>query len=156
MAIAEKLKIYLTDKNASYELVAHPRTGSSMETAEAAHVPGDQLAKAVIVKDKEHFAVVVLPSDHHLDLDNVGKQLDSTIAMATEEELASLFPDCTIGAIPPLGDAYGIKTLLDTSLEEQAVIYFEAGDHEQLVQTSGEQFTSLMANAVTGRFSHHI
>jgi len=156
MALAEKLKNYLNNNNVSYQVVAHPRTASSMETAEAAHVSGDQLAKAIIVKDKEHYAVVVLPSDHHLDLDSIGRHLDSTIGMATEEELGTLFPDCAVGAIPPLGAAYGIKTLFDTTLAQQATVYFEAGDHEQLVSMTGEQFRRLMADAAGGSFSHHI
>jgi len=156
MAIAEKLDAYLRAQGATYELLSHPLTGSSMATAEVAHVPGDSLAKAVIVRDKAHYVMIVLPTDHHLELDSIGEHLESMVGMASEEELAQLFPDCALGAIPPFGAAYGLKTLWDSALARQPEIYFEAGDHQLLAKMTGEQFRTLMANAVEGRFSHHL
>jgi Ala-tRNA(Pro) deacylase len=156
MAIAEKLDAYLRARDAAYDLVAHPLTGSSMATAEVAHVPGDRLAKAVIVRDKQHYVMIVLPSDHHLELDSIGEHLEAMIGMASEGELAELFPDCALGAIPPFGGAYGLKTLWDSALASQPEIYFEAGDHQLLVRVTGEQFRRLMGDAVEGRFSHHL
>jgi len=38
-----------------------------METAEKAHVPGYNLAKAVIVRDEDRYIMVVVPSTEHVD-----------------------------------------------------------------------------------------
>lgn len=158
MSIAKKLQIYLKEQNVKYKLISHPHTGSSMETAEVAHVPGDALAKAVLVKSNDKFIVVVIPSDSYVDLETVKKLLVSDVEMATEAELSEQFPDCEVGAIPPLGYLYGIDTMWDptTSLGTQDRIYFEAGDHKHLVRVSGEQFHELMASAVRGEFSRHM
>lgn len=158
MGIAKTLENHLRAKRIDYHLVAHPHTGSSMETAESAHVPGDALAKAVILKDVEGPLMVVVPSDYHVELATLNGKLGRSLAMVREDALAELFPDCELGAVPPVGNAYSIKTVWDpeASLGRQAHVYLEAGDHSTLVRISGEAFHELMADAERVHFSHHI
>ena len=156
MAIAPTLKRYLEQNAADYELLAHPHTESSMFTAAAAHVPGDQLAKAVIVKDDETYLMVVVPSDYHVHLGRLHQHLGREVGLATEQELVRLFPDCDEGAAPPLGAAYDLPTLVDTSLLEQQQVYFESGDHESLVKLAGEQFRALLAGAERVNVGQHV
>ena len=158
MAIAKKLQDYLKQHEIKYRLLTHPHTGFSMESAEQAHIPGDALAKGVLLKDVDGYLLVVLPSDYHVELESLQKLLGKTVEMASEGELAECFPDCEVGAVPPIGHIYGITTLWDpnTSLGKLEEIYFEAGDHEHLVRISGEKFHELMAPADRGEFSHHI
>ncbi len=158
MSIAKKIQTYLKQQNVKYKLISHPHTGSSMETAEVAHVPGDALAKGVLVKSNDEYFMVVIPSDYYVELETVRKLLVKEVEMATETELSEQFPDCEVGAIPPLGHVYGIDTIWDptTSLGTQDRVYFEAGDHQHLVRVTGEQFHELMAPAVRGEFSRHM
>jgi Ala-tRNA(Pro) deacylase len=159
MSIAKQLQTYLKQHEIKYHLVTHPHTGSSMESAEEAHVPGDALAKGILVATaKDGYRLVVVPSDYHVDLESLHQLLKQEITMATEAELGQCFPDCEVGAVPPIGPAYDIKTLWDpdSSLGNQDKIYFEAGDHEHLVQLSGRSFHELMAPAERGEFSRHI
>ncbi|MCB1762726.1 MAG: YbaK/EbsC family protein [Gammaproteobacteria bacterium] len=158
MAISRKLQAYLKEHDVKYRLVQHTRTGSSMESAEQAHIPGGALAKGVLARAGEAYLMLVLPSDYHVDLEALSSQTGASLAMATEEELSAQFSDCERGAIPPLGFIYGIKTLWDpsTSLGADQKVYFEAGDHQQLVQVTGEQFHELMAPAERREFSHHL
>ncbi|HDL85873.1 MAG TPA: YbaK/EbsC family protein, partial [Candidatus Acetothermia bacterium] len=75
------------------------------------------------------------------------------VALATEEEISALFPDCDTGAIPPVGAAYGLKTVVDESLEGHEDVYFEGGDHRSLVHLSGAEFHQLMGKIPHERFS---
>lgn len=158
MSIANQLKSYLENRGAEYRLKTHPHSGYSMETAEKAHVPGDALAKGILVKDEDGYLLVVLPSDYHVDLQVLQGLLHQEVKLATESEVKTLFSDCETGAVPPIGAAYGVKTIWDpnTSLGRLTKIYFEAGDHQHLVGVSGEQFHELMASAERGKFSRHI
>ncbi len=158
MAIATKLENYLRQREVEYKLVTHPRSEYSMETAEKAHVHGDALAKGVLVKDEDGYVLVVLPSDYHVELESLHKLLGQEVEMVDEANLAEVFNDCELGAIPPVGMAYGVKTLWDptSSLGRLEEVFFEAGDHESLVRVSGVQFHELMAPAERGKFSHHI
>ena len=51
MSISETLKSYMSAQQIDYDLLAHPKTHNSRESAEATHIPEDHIAKAVIVKD---------------------------------------------------------------------------------------------------------
>ncbi|MFQ6021963.1 MAG: aminoacyl-tRNA deacylase [Acidiferrobacterales bacterium] len=156
MAIARSLKDFMKKHHVAYNVIPHPRTLSSMQTAAAAHVPGDRLAKSVVLEDEDGYMVAVLPSTHRLDLGKLHHQFSRKLGLATENELRELFKDCELGAIPPVGAAYGFDTIIDDSLTDQPDIYFEAGDHEELVHVSGEQFKQLMTGSRYGHFSHHV
>lgn len=139
-----------------YDVIRHPSTRDSMHTAEAAHIPGDQLAKCVILEDESGFLMAIVPATHRVELGALRRQLSRRLGLATEEELAGLFTDCQPGAIPPLGTAYAIETVLDESLAECEDIYFEAGDHRTVVRVTGKDFLMLLAGSRRGRFSHHV
>jgi Ala-tRNA(Pro) deacylase len=64
-----------------------------------------------------------------------------------------LFADCERGAIPPVGLAYGMTTIVDDSLAAQPEIYCEAGDHETLLHMNRDTFMSLMEHADHARFA---
>ncbi len=156
MTIANKLEAHLKARSIDYELIPHPHSESSMLTAAAAHVPGDRLAKAVIVKDGDEYVMVVVPSDYHVHLGALHRKLGRDVGLATERELASLCPDCDEGAVPPVGEAYGIKSLVDKALMEQPEVYFEAGDHEHLVKMTGPSFQALHADSEVVEVARHI
>ncbi len=156
MSIATTLRTYLEGRAITYALVPHPHTGSSMDTAAAAHVPGDRLAKAVIVQSQGEPLMVVVPSDYHVHLGLLHRHLGGEVGLATEQELAALFPDCEPGAIPVIGQAYGMRTLLDSTLLEEPEVYLEAGDHETLVRVAGDDFRALMEDAEPVDVGQHI
>ena len=155
MAIATTVSNYLAEHDVSYDVLTHPHTASSGESAEAAHVPGTRLAKSVVLEDGHGYLMVVLPSNRQVNLGELHRQLNRNLGLATEGELGSLFSDCEIGALPAVGPAYGMETVVDDALAEQSDIYFEAGDHEQLIHVTAETFQSLLGEeARHGRFSH--
>ncbi len=155
MALATTLQKYLTDQKIAYEVITHRPTKSSSSTAEASHISGECVAKAVIVKDEDHFVMAVLPASHHLKLGELSRLFDRPMGLATENEASALFTDCELGAIPALGAAYGLDMIVDDSLVEQSDVYFEGGDHASLVHVSADRFHRLTENAAHGSFSTH-
>ena len=154
MTIAATQQRYLIRRKMDYDLTLHPHTVTSHETAEAAHISRDHIAKAVVVKDASDYAIVVIPANNWLKMGYLRHELNRDLQLATQSEIAELFDDCEPGAVPPLGPAYGIETLLDESLTSLADVYFEAGDHEQLVHLRGEDFQALLSDARRGHYSH--
>jgi len=156
MAIASSLKSFLDEHGVQYEVIQHRPTPSAGRSAEAAHIPGDSLAKAVVLENHGQHLLAALPATRRLQLGRLHHELGEHVGLATEDELIGLFPDCERGAVPALGDAYGIDTLLDDSLADQDDIFIEGGDHVSLVRLSGEAFRSLLGAARRGDFSTHI
>jgi len=153
MATASRVEDYMMRHGVHCDVLTHPHSHSSMETAELARVPGDRVAKSVILEDDDGYVMAVLPSTYHVRLGKLSRELNRRLRLATEDELARLFTDCETGAIPPLGLAYGMPTIVDDSLALQSEIYCEGGDHETLLHMNRDAFMALMEHADHARFA---
>ncbi len=156
MTIASRLRQFLDSEGVRYDVVSHPRTATSSQSAEAAHIPGNHLAKSVVVHHELGYVVAVVPSTHRVELGTLQDLLDKRLGLATEGEITTLFNDCEAGAIPPVGAAYGVPVILDQSLGDVSDLYFEGGDHKSLVHVSSDAFRLLTKDARRARFSHQV
>jgi Ala-tRNA(Pro) deacylase len=156
MAISISLKDFLDQHSIQYDLVPHKYTSNSLSAAHAAHIPGDRVAKSVLLQDDFGYMMAVLPATHRISLSDLKMHTHRQLALADENEISEIFSDCELGAIPPVGEAYGMETIVDDSIAEQSDIYLEAGDHEVLIHMESEQFADLMESADHSRFSVHI
>lgn len=152
MPMANTLRGFLEERDVDYDIVAHAPAGTSSETAQAAHVPGACLAKAVMVEDASHCALVVVPATEQVHLGDLRRELGGTYALATQESVGRVFSDCDAGSVPPFGQAYGIEVLLDESLLAGHRMYVESGHRGALVALAGDDFRRLMQDARRGRY----
>lgn len=155
MSIAPTLQKYLAAENIQYKEIQHEPSMSSTRTAEACHIPGDRLAKGIVLRRDGEYVLAVVPASHHLRLSDLRTTLGDSVHMADESEINQLFRDCARGAVPAIGKCYGLDIIVDDSIEAQPEIYMEAGDHETLLHLTHAQFARLTANAPHGRFSAH-
>ncbi len=147
MSIAQTLENYLADRGARFTIECHAASTSSLGTARSACIDEESLAKSVVLEDDRGFVLAVLPASHRLELGRVRRKLRRALRISQEDDMVGLFPDCAFGAIPPLGSAYGLPTVLDASLEDRDEVFFEGGDHETLVRMEGGDFLGLLATA---------
>lgn len=156
MAVAHRVLSLLKRRHVPYGVVGHPHTFSAMETAAAAHVPGDRVAKGVVLRDANGYVLAVVPSTHKVSSRALENTLARDLRLATEEELSAIFLDCDRGAVPPIGVAYGLPTIVDATLTDAPEIFFEAGDHRRLIRVSHDGFGALMREAVQANFGRHV
>lgn len=153
MSIPSRLSSYLTHRGTRYEVCAHKHSRSSAETARSAHVPPHQLAKPVILEDETGCLMAVVPGDRTVMLGRLAQLLGrKDLHLADEQRITMLFDDCDRGAVPPVGMAWGIETIVDDELDGNEVLYLEGGDHEWLLRLTNEQFRQLMRTARHGHF----
>ncbi|WP_338689635.1 YbaK/EbsC family protein [Bradyrhizobium sp. 26S5] len=155
MTISPTLHKYLAAETIAYDEIPHVLTMSSTHSAQACHVSGDRLAKAIVLRRDGGYMLAVLPASHHLRLEDLRARFGDDIAMAAESEIDRLFADCAHGAVPAAGICYGLDVIVDDSIEMQPDVYIEAGDHETLLHLGRAQFARLTANALRGRISAH-
>ena len=144
MAIAATLMKYLQERGVTYTLKAHAPTETAADAAHAANLPTHQVAKAVVLCDDEGYLLSVVPANHSLELGWVNQELGRKLEMACEKEFRNLFADCRPGAVPALGEAYGLQVIWDDELGYTADVYIEAGDHERLIWVDRHEFRKLM------------
>jgi Ala-tRNA(Pro) deacylase len=149
MSVATKLTRYLDKSGVDYSVLKHAPTYTAQDTAHAAHVPGKDLAKSVVVKADDRFVLVVLPAPRKVDLDRLRLALNATeVRIALEPEFRSLFPGCEAGAMPPLGNLYGLEVYVDESLSRDENIVFNACTHVDAIRMRYRDFERLSAAKV--------
>jgi Ala-tRNA(Pro) deacylase len=155
MFVSQTVMGYLERSGVDYELVAHPHSATSLQTARAAHIEPHKLAKAVLLSDEEEFLLAVIPASGRVNRWALERLVDvDSLSLAAEDDMPVVFRDCERGALPIVGPAFGVRTALDDALLDADEIYFEAGDHEHLVHMTQEQFQRLMAGHPHGTISH--
>jgi len=153
MSIPPRLSSYLDQRGAHYELCLHQHSRSSAETARTAHVPPHQLAKSVIVEDDRGRLMAVVPADRKVRLGQLSRLLDRKhLRLVDEACIVAMFADCDRGAVPALGMAWDVETIVDDELDASEVVYVETGDHECLLRLADHQFHELMLAARHGHF----
>ncbi len=155
MPIAPTLHKYLAAENIQYDEIPHVYTMTSARTAEACHVPGDRLAKAIVLRHNGGYMLAVLPASHHLRMAELRERLGDDVDMASEREIGELFIDCAQGAVPAAGGCYGLDVIVEESIQKEPEIFLEAGDHQTLLHMSRAEFARLTADAMHGRISTH-
>lgn len=133
---------YLEKKGVPWIAHAHPRRFSAQETAAAEHVSGKRFAKTVVLEQDGRFVLAVLPA--HLDVDTRRLEADiGRVRLAEERRFAGRFADCEVGAMPPLGELYGMEVVVDRTLVQQPSIVFNGGTHEDSVEMRTDDFLAL-------------
>ena len=144
MAISERLTKLLKKEGIAFEHTTHPEAYTMQEVAAVEHERGRCLVKAVVVKADEGFILAGVPASSKVDLDALGKLVGAKeTRLAEEHEFADLFPDCDVGAMPPIGNLYDLPLWLDTSFDTCDYVVFNAGTHTDTVKMSLEDFKKL-------------
>jgi Ala-tRNA(Pro) deacylase len=148
----QRLRQFLGTKGVKYDVIPHPPRFTSQEIAAVEHVPGDRMAKVVMVEADGKSVMLVLPATRTVDLLKLGDLLGASVVRVEEEkEFAPFFPDCEPGAMPPFGQLYGLPCYVDESLLARDEIFFNGGTHGDSVKIDTRDFVRI-AGAKTGDF----
>lgn len=157
MGIADTVDFALALSEVDFQILRHQHSSTSAETAHKARVAEGEVAKAVALSDGLGPLLAVIPANRRLDLDTLRALLHRPgLEMMTEEELGRVFFDCEQGAVPPLGPDYRVPTVVDKALMKKEDVYFEAGDHEELIHVDRTAFRKLLRGAEFLEFSRRI
>lgn len=139
-----RLHRLLDANHVDYQTIHHPTAYSAQETAAVAHVPGRELAKAVIVRIDGALAMVVQSASSQVSLGRVKAAAGARdVHLANEEEFRDWFPDCELGAMPPFGNLYGMEVFVTEALTRDDEIAFNAGTHTELIRLRYADYAKL-------------
>lgn len=147
MTISLKLRNYMDRCGVEFDEVPHAYAFQPSKAAEATHIPGRRIAKGVLVRAGDEYMMAVLPSSKLVAFGDLGRWLGREVRLADEQESVTLFADCELGALPPVGAAFGLQTILDEELLDADDIYFEGGDHRTLIHVQGRDWRRLQHDA---------
>jgi Ala-tRNA(Pro) deacylase len=145
----QKLQDYLDQHEIQYVTISHSPAYTAQRIAELTRIPGKELAKTVIVKIDDKFAMAVLPASRRVNLLHLQEAIGADeVTLSSETEFNELFPDCEVGAMPPFGNLYNMGVYVAEQLTEDEEIAFNAGSHSELVKMSYSDFANLVTPQV--------
>ena len=149
MPIPHSIEQFLTKQHVTYSLIPHRPAYTAQEEAAVAHVPGRQWAKTVACVADDRPVIAVVPATSLVDLDRLRDVAAARVVrLASEPEVERLYPDCEVGAMPPLGPLYGQPVFVDRALTGCGEIAFEAGSHHEALKVSYEDFARVVQPTV--------
>lgn len=144
MPILAKLRELLDASDVSYTHHVHPLAYTARELASVEHIPTHEVAKVVVFLGDSGYGMAVLCGDSMVDVLELRSALGfQRLRLATEAELAELFPDCELGAMPPFGNLYGLPVYADSRVAGEEIIAFNAGTHRDVVLMRFQDFRNL-------------
>ena len=147
---------YLRENGVGFEVKTHSQAYTMQKVAAALHVPGNQVAKVVIVIADGSPIMLVLAAPDRLDFQKVRDMLGAgEVSLAEEQDFASIFPDCATGAMPPFGNLYDVATYVDRSLALEPDVVFRIGTHRETMKIAYADFSRL-AKPKVGDFARKL
>lgn len=143
MPISARIKNHLEENKIPYSPLTHPSAYTSQGAAAVMHVPGGEVAKTVVVEAGKDYYLAVLPASYHVIPGKLAHMIGRPVRLAAESEFSNLFPDCELGAMPPLGELYSLPVYVDESLAADKEIIFNAGTHRDAIRMNFDDFVRL-------------
>jgi Ala-tRNA(Pro) deacylase len=150
------IREFLQSRSVRFELLLHRPAHSATHLAGSLHVPGRYVAKAVLVKAGDAFALAVLPATHRIDPARLAEVLGvDSLRIANESEVETVFADCEPGALPPFGRLYGLATIVDASLADGAEVAFMGNTRHEGVRMRFKDYEAV-ESPIRARFASPI
>jgi len=145
----KRLREYLDGHGVKYVVLSHSPAYTAQEIARAAHVPGQEMAKTVVVKLDGERVMIIMPAPAKVRFDLLREATGAELVeLARERDFAELFPGCEVGAMPPFGNLYEVPVIVDEALAQDEEICFNAGTHTELIRMSFADYDALVKPTV--------
>ncbi len=149
-----RVRDFLRRQNVAFDVIEHDPTYDASRMAQAVHVAGQEVAKTVllrVINEGRTYYVAVLPATHVVDFERLAELLTAQqVELATEDEMCEQCPDCEVGALPPFGSQYNMKTIVDQSLAQDEEIVFEGNTHQESICMRFADFEQIERPLIVG------
>lgn len=143
--VTEQLLQLLEAAGARYRVLEHEPVFTSEQAAAVRGTPAEGGAKALLVKTgDDRYDLLVIAGSRRVDNARLRQVLATRrVRFASADELFEV-TGCRPGALPPLGQLFGLRVLLDRSLQTAPEVAFNAGSHTVSVVMNGEDFRRVL------------
>lgn len=142
--IPDSILEYLNREHVGFGRRWHPRVISGQQLAASLHISGHRVSKCVLVEIDGRKVIAVLPVSAQVDTQRLATSFGAeTVRLLSEGALEAIFPDCELGAEPPLGRLYRMPVVIDDRYAQGDEIIFRAGSHEETVEMSMADYLAL-------------
>jgi Ala-tRNA(Pro) deacylase len=145
MAIPASILQFVETRGITFTPIHHLPAFTAQHEAAVTHVPGREWAKTVVCMADGKPVLAMLPANDLVDLEAMRDLLGARyLRLATEKEMAGLYPDCETGAMAPFGPLYGQPVYVEEALTRDREIAFHAGTHSDAIRMKFSDFVNLV------------
>ena len=128
-----ELREFLIRERAPFEVIdLRDALGASHPTS-TRRGDGGSIARVVILRDGDLYALAVLPS---------------ALALAKEDEFREQFPELAVGPLLPFGRMFAIPVYVDRMLAEQTAMVFESSADREVVSMPMSEYVRVERPAI--------
>ena len=162
---SKPLQNFLDKNKIKYEVVEHKIVYTAHDKAATLHVKPEIVGKTmVMVFDKKHYMIGLIPANKNLDKKKVlaafnaqhkkaGERGYKKIDFAKENWMKKTFIGIDVGATPPFSLMYNLPFFIDNSLIKQTKIIVNGGKYNLSLKISPANLLKLNPQAIKGDFS---
>lgn len=147
MGVASTIKRFLDRNRVTYGDHVLLSVTSVEDIATKLGVATSSVIHTVPMNDRFGLVMAVVASDETVDFDALSQVMGRKFEPASTTQVLAVFRDCDGAFIPPLGEAYGVRTIIDDRLAENDSLYFGAGDATEIIQVSTKDYLSVQRTA---------
>jgi Ala-tRNA(Pro) deacylase len=134
---------FLVERDVAHETIVHPPAFTAQKRARFLHIPGQQVAKHVLLYGPAGYFVAILPACRHVDTESLSRELGGHVRLADDREIAAVFRDCEWGVVAPFGTLYDLPTVLEDSISPDSPLVFEGDSHAVAIRMLCRDFERL-------------
>ncbi|MDO8669124.1 MAG: YbaK/EbsC family protein [Candidatus Buchananbacteria bacterium] len=127
MSIPKKIKSYLDKQNIDYEEIAHKTVYTAYDAAQTLKKELKEIAKNLIIKADNTYALVVVPADKKLDLNKIKKALKAKKVSIPSEKVIIKVLKIKPGAVSSFGKLHKLEMLVDKAMLGTKKAVFSTG-----------------------------
>ena len=150
--IPAKLAKFLKENKIKLELVEHRTVYTGLDKAATLRVKPSLIAKTLVLKTGKDLIMAILAANRNLDKARFAKAIKTkSFDFVSERLMKTKFKGYRVGAVPPFGALFGIRSLLDRGLTKEKAVYVSCGNYETSLKVSPKVLEKL--GAVKADFS---
>lgn len=154
MPVSKKIINFLEKSKVKYKILQHKTVFTAFDKVQTLKVPGKIVGKTLILKGGKELFFCTIPANKNLNLKKIKKLIDrEKIELASEKLIKNKITGVKVGAIPPFGNLWKAKTLIDKSFKKEKEIIINGGDWKFSIKISPKDLPKLVSDLKWGSFS---
>ena len=97
-----RVEQFLSQQRVAFETIVHPPAFTAQKRAKYLGIPGQLVAKCVLLHGPSGYLLAVLPATYRVDLEALTHALNGPVRLASGRELTEVFQDCEWGVAAPI------------------------------------------------------
>lgn len=140
MNIPSTVRSFLSDRRVKCKARMTTPAESFEATVALAELPLNKVIKPVMLCSGSAYLMAIIRADQSLDIEALNTLFKRQFRLCNAGELQELFPNCDNEALPPLGEPYGLRAIIDASIDDLNTLFFSSGSHGTFIAVERERF----------------